>query len=71
VSWGGITSVVRCAAVGCARGTDALLDPVHDSGGHGHVETGSCGSGVGGGGGANCRVVAAGVDRVKMHVCDG
>jgi hypothetical protein len=72
VSWEGCAGVERRAAVGCTRGADALLDPVHDSGGHGHVETGSRGSGFGGGGGgANTRVVAAGVDRVEMHVRDG
>jgi hypothetical protein len=71
VGWGSCAGVEQRAAVGCARGADALLDSVHDSGGHGHVETGSRGSGVIGGGGAGSRVVTAGVDRVKMHVRDG
>lgn len=69
LGWGCSAGVVRCAAVGCAHGISTGLDSVHDSGDHGHVETGCCGGGVGGARGS--RVVAAGVDRVKMHVRDG
>lgn len=69
VSWGSCAGVERRAAVRCVHGTDALLNPVHDSGGHGHVETGSRGGGVGGA--RRSRVVAAGVNRLKMHVRGG
>jgi hypothetical protein len=74
VSRGSCAGVKRQAAVGCAHGVDAGVDPgAHDSGGHGDVETRSRGSAVGGGGSSvgNSRVVAAGVDRVKVHVRDG
>ena len=72
VGWGGSAGVDCRAAVGCAQGgAGALLDSAHDSGGHGHVEAGCRGSGAGGGVAGRHRVVAAGVDRVKVHVCDG
>lgn len=68
VGWGGCAGIECWAAVGCAHGADAGLDSAHDSGGHGHAEAGSCGIGVGCGWSS---VVAARVDRVKMHGSDG
>lgn len=68
VGWGGCGGVECWAAVGCAHGADAGLDSAHGSGGHGHAEAGSCGIGVGCGWSS---VVAARVDRVKMHGSHG